>query len=299
MANEIIWKYPEAIRDCQWLIDNLSSPDIRIFDCTTYLHYTDDDPKKPYDVESGFNDYIKSHIPNAALIDLQRDLSENDSSYKFTIPQMPDLIDRLKQLGIGHPYHIVLYARNGLQWATRVWWIIRSAGFQNVSVLDGGFTEWCHLGLPVETGENWFSPAQFEPEEPLTLFVGKKSVLEGIKNENSVLINALTSDIHSGQSTRYGRPGHIPTSQNIPFHEFLDHDSGKLKSPSEAQAILGENEINADALILNYCGGGIAATLNAFVMMQLGYQHLEIYDNSMSEWAMDERLPIATCPVTS
>ena len=49
-----------------------------------------------------------------------------------------------------------------------------------------------------------------------------------------------------------------------------------------------------DKQVINYCGGGIAATLNAFVLRQLGIEDLEIYDNSMSEWAMDSKLPIET-----
>ena len=52
------------------------------------------------------------------------------------------------------------------------------------------------------------------------------------------------------------------------------------------------NGVNQEQKIVNYCGGGISATLNAFVLRQLGFKELNIYDNSMSEWAMDENLPI-------
>ena len=44
--------------------------------------------------------------------------------------------------------------------------------------------------------------------------------------------------------------------------------------------------------ILVYCGGGIAATLDAFLLHQLGYDNIAVYDNSMSEWAKDATLPI-------
>ena len=37
---------------------------------------------------------------------------------------------------------------------------------------------------------------------------------------------------------------------------------------------------------------GIAASLDAFVLFQLGYDDIEIYDNSMSEWATEENLLI-------
>jgi len=46
--------------------------------------------------------------------------------------------------------------------------------------------------------------------------------------------------------------------------------------------------------ILNYCGGGIAATLDAFLQHQLGYTDIAVYDASLSEWAKDESLPIET-----
>ena len=50
--------------------------------------------------------------------------------------------------------------------------------------------------------------------------------------------------------------------------------------------------ISINSRVLNYCGGGIAASLDAFVLLQLGYDDIEIYDNSMSEWATDDSLPI-------
>ena len=53
MKQRIPLKCPEAIVDCDWLKSRLNRQNIRVFDCTTYLHYTDDNPTKPYDVESG------------------------------------------------------------------------------------------------------------------------------------------------------------------------------------------------------------------------------------------------------
>ena len=41
---EIGWKYPEAIISCEWLQRNLGNKNLRIYDCTTFLHYTDDHP---------------------------------------------------------------------------------------------------------------------------------------------------------------------------------------------------------------------------------------------------------------
>ena len=84
MTKTIDWKYPEYIVQCEWLLNEIENYHIRILDCSTYLHYTDNDPSKPYIVESGLEDYKNSHIPGASFIDLQKDLSDNKSPYRFT-----------------------------------------------------------------------------------------------------------------------------------------------------------------------------------------------------------------------
>ena len=289
-----MWAIPEAIIDCHWLKDRYDRQDIRIYDCTSYLHYTDEHPSQPYDVVSGFDNYCRSHIPNAAFLDLQQELSENNSPYSFTIPALHDLAERFKKQGVGEPFHIILYSANGMQWATRIWWMLYAAGYQRVSILNGGFAAWQEAGLPTQESITKWEPAEFEARPKPNIFVGKQRVLDAIADEKTVLLNALTSDLHLGESARYGRPGRIPTSLNIPFTSFMKNGLDDIRSASEAQQILAEHGLNPDTDIINYCGGGIAATLNAFVMLQLGFSDLQIYDNSMSEWAMDHSLAIET-----
>ena len=139
---EISWKFPEYISSFKWLKDNLDNDEVRIYDCTTYLLYQDENPSLPYIVESGLKEYKVSHIKNSAYLDLQKDLSDNLSKFRFTLPDYEVLAKNFSNLGVGDDYHIVLYSRNGLQWATRIWWMLYALGFKNLSILDGGFYEW-------------------------------------------------------------------------------------------------------------------------------------------------------------
>ena len=134
--NKIYWKFPEYISSFEWLKNNLDDDKVRIYDCTTYLHYQDQNPSLPYIVESGFKQYQISHIKNSAYLDLQNDLSDNSSKYRFTLPDYPTLAEKFSDLGIGDKFHIVLYSRNGLQWATRIWWMLYVLGFKNLSILN-------------------------------------------------------------------------------------------------------------------------------------------------------------------
>ncbi len=286
------WKYPEAIKSCEWIQKNLGNKNLRIYDCTTFLHYTDDHPSKPYDVESGHQDYLREHIPGASFLDLQIQISDPESQYKFTLPDIERLSNSFGKLGIGDPYHIILYSTNGLQWATRVWWMIYMLGYKNVSVLNGGLREWKRNNYDLESGENFYSKTEFSSSKNQGFFVGKEQTLDAMEDNRCILINALTSDIHNGENTRYGRPGRIPGSINIPYSDLMDMSTHMLKSPKEALSVFAKHNITKDSEILNYCGGGIAATLNAFVLYQLGFQKLKVYDNSLSEWAMDRSLPM-------
>ena len=235
---QLAWQYPEAITSCEELKKNLGNKKVRVYDCTTFLHYTDDHPSKPYDVESGYQDYLEEHIPGASFLDLQNQISNTKSQFKFTLPDMASLSSGFGKLGIGDPYHIILYSTNGLQWATRVWWMIYMLGYKNVSVLNGGLREWKRNDYDLESGENFYSETTFLNSESQSFFVGREQTLDAMNNNSCFLINALTSDIHNGESTRYGRPGRIPGSINIPFSDLMDINTHMLKSPEEALYIV-------------------------------------------------------------
>ncbi|MDC0228000.1 rhodanese-like domain-containing protein [Alphaproteobacteria bacterium] len=293
MTEKLRWKNPNAIVSCYWLNNNLNNPNIRIFDCTTYLHYRDNDPTLPYIVESGREKYEKIHITNSIFMDLHLDLSDEKSPYRFTLPKLEILAEKFKRLGVGSDLHIVLYSRNGAQWSARLWWMLRSVGIDNVSILDGGFNEWEKSGLPTSQKILTFPPADFVFTPRENIFINKQVVIDAIDSPDSIILNSLTADIHKGLNPRYGRPGRIPKSKNIPFHELLDSETGRFKPIEELTKIFDINKITKDKNIVNYCGGGIAASLEAFVLYQLGFKNILIYDNSLHEWAaIDQTLPM-------
>ena len=94
--------------DCVWLNSNLDNANVRIFDCSTFLNYTDDHPTKPYDVVSGLSDYKKAHIPNSDYLDLQNSFSKKGSAYSFTLPELSDLAVAFQREGVGNNNHVIL-----------------------------------------------------------------------------------------------------------------------------------------------------------------------------------------------
>ena len=113
-----------------------------------------------------------------------------------------------------------------------------------------------------------------------------------IGDASACTINALAPDLHKGDNPRYGRPGRVPGSVNVPALTLVDEASLTLKSLDVVTAAFSAVGADTSKRMLVYCGGGIAATLDAFLLHQLGYRNIAVYDNSMHEWANDDSLPI-------
>ena len=288
------YRYPEAIVSASELSTRLDDPNLRLFDCTVYLRYDEAPPGAPYRVESGRADYELGHVPGLAFIDLQNDLSDSSSPMhlRFTMLPLKELAQRFAKLGVHDGAQVVLYSRASMQWATRVWWMLRAVGFDSAAILDGGMDKWLLDGRPVERGENVYAAGELSLVERPEIFTGKASVLAAMEDPSTCVLNALTEDLHKGQTTRYGRPGRIPGSVNVPAAALVDPESKEFLSPEAVQAKLAAVGATSADHTLVYCGGGIAATLDAFLLRQLGHDNLSIYDASMSEWAKDDSLPI-------
>ena len=283
--------HPEQIVSTEWLAAHLDDHGLRIFDCTTYLIY-ETGTGRPYRVESGRADFDTAHIPNSAFIDLQEELSDNDAKTNFMMLPLEELAHRFAARGIGSGTRVVLYSRKATQWATRIWWMLRSVGFDNAAILDGGFDKWAAEGRPVSTTRHDYPPAQLTPRPRPELFVGKEEMRAAIGDAHTCSINALAPELHRGANPRYGRPGRIPGSVNVPAANLQEPATLALRPPEQIASIFESVGADKSKRILIYCGGGIAATLDAFLLHQLGYGDLAVYDASMSEWAKDASLPI-------
>jgi len=293
---ELQFKNSHAIVSTEWLAANINLPNIRIFDCTTYLDYSSKS-EQPYKVISGLCAYKNDHIPGAGFLDIHKNLSDNNNPFLFAIPSMDKLAASFGLAGIGDNTRVILYARENPQWATRVWWMLHYLGFNNVAILDGGIIKWTMEGRALTSGNEHYSPAQLTVKTPRQQqFVGKNVVLSAINKQEYCIIDALSEQLHSGESCRYGRRGCIPSSVNVPATSLVELNDTRLISAQRASAIFESLGINDTQKIITYCGSGIWGAMVAFMLYLLGYNDIAVYDNSMSEWAQDKNLPMEVEP---
>jgi thiosulfate/3-mercaptopyruvate sulfurtransferase len=226
---------PDAIVSTDWLNTHLEDPDLRIFDCSTQLVF-EEGTGRPYRVVNGIEDHANGHIPGAGCFDLQGDFSDQDSPFAMTLAAPERVAAAFERSGIGDSTRVVLYSRRSPSWATRFWWMLKWLGFDNAAILDGCYETWQREGRPISTGLCRY------PTESLTIclrpsmFVDKDSVRQAIDDPETCTVNALGPDLFSGQNTRYGRPGRIPNSVNVPKTSLVDPDTLKLLPASDISA---------------------------------------------------------------
>jgi thiosulfate/3-mercaptopyruvate sulfurtransferase len=126
------------------------------------------------------------------------------------------------------------------------------------------------------------------------LMVGKDAVKAAIGNDEICTLNALLPAQHGGSGgNSYGRPGRIAGSVNVPAAHLLDPVTNTFLPADELRRRLGA--VGAlDRPVIAYCGGGIAASADAMILVMLGHTDVKIYDASLSEWAKDATLPMET-----
>ena len=162
-------------------------------------------------------------------------------------------------------------------------------------MLNGGWQKWRKEDRPVEAGPAKPRPAgDFTVREVRNLMVGKDEVQRAIGNGAICTINALMPQQHTGSGgNSYGRPGRIKGSVNLPAAHLLDPETNEFLPADELRrrfAAVGA----IDRQVINYCGGGIAASADALALVMLGHRDVKLYDGSLSEWASDPSLPMET-----
>ncbi|MBR0827379.1 sulfurtransferase [Bradyrhizobium manausense] len=286
---------PSSLISTEQLASMLGDPHLRISDCTTYNEPVPPGSDVPYRAVPGDKTFEAGHIPGADFLDLQGEFSDAAAQQFFMMPGIAQLEAAFGRHGIDASKTIVLYSIGTMMWATRFWWMLRSLGVE-AKVLDGGFDKWKVEGRPVEQGApKGYPPSTFKAAPRAGLFVDKSVVLAKRDDPSTVIVNALGPQFHRGlEPSRYGRPGRVPGSRNVPAATLVNPADKTLTTLADAEAKFHAQGITRDKHVICYCGGGISATIDLFLLTALGYDKLTLYDASMGEWAKDTSLPIET-----
>jgi thiosulfate/3-mercaptopyruvate sulfurtransferase len=275
----------ETLVTTEWLSQHLNDTDLVILDCSVYMV---PDSAGGMGAVSGRARYEQGHIPSAGFANLMGALCDTNSEHAYALPTPEQFCDAMGKLGVGDNSRVVLYDAYNSVWAARVWWMLRWVGFDRVALLDGGLKAWTTDERELSTKPADHSAGKLTPNLRPETIADRDEVFEAISDGAIVLIDAMPEAHFQGKMVMYGRPGHIPTARNVSAMALIEK-SGCYRSDEELAAMFTDDRKDR---YITYCGAGIAASSNAFVMTRLGFKDVAVYMGSLQEWVADPANPL-------
>lgn len=272
----------------EWLEAELGAPDLRILDATFLL---------PGDGRDARAEYQAAHIPGAAFLDID-EVADTDSPFPHMLPSDEKMGSRAAALGLGDGNRIVVYDNSPLHSAARGWWMLRSFGARQVSILDGGLQKWRAEGRPLESGTPELRRGHFTPRLDRDAVADKQMVLSLIGDPEWQIVDARAEGRFAGEQPE-PRPGlvsgHVPGARNLPQGRLFEPDN-RWKRGEALRAAFAEAGVDLDRPMVTTCGSGVTACVLLFGAHLLGKDDVKLYDGSWSEWGADPTTPKATGP---
>lgn len=274
-------KIASPLVSVDWLYENLNHPNLIVIDATmTKVSGCDD---------SDFND--TSVIKNARFLDIKNVFSDVDATFPNTMLSPKQFEEKAQNLGINNNSLVVVYDTYGYYSCARVWWMLKTMGFDNCAILDGGLPNWIAAKYPTQKEHTTdFKKGNFSANYKSGLIHNHKKVLESITDDSVMVLDARNHQRYLGTESepREGlRSGHIPNSKSLPYSSLLN--GTKLKSKEELIVLFSEYQ---SSKLIFTCGSGVTACILALGAEISGIKNTSVYDGSWTEWGSLSDLPI-------
>jgi thiosulfate/3-mercaptopyruvate sulfurtransferase len=241
--------------------------------------------------------YSRAHAETAIRFPV--DSSLKDSRSPLHVIQS-DLFEAIcQELLITSKVHVVFMDNSSNMAAARAWWVFKYYGFDQVSILDGGWTEYVRNGMKVTLDVPKISPLS-ENDKP-TLKAAPRSAylatsedllhsIAGFKKDIQI-IDSRTPGEFAGYDLRGNQfGGHVPGAVNIPHGKLLA-PSGTLLPPEKLKQLFDSFKLDPSKPVITYCQSGMRASLAMVALQSAGFKQVKNYDASMKEWNNVDEYP--------
>jgi thiosulfate/3-mercaptopyruvate sulfurtransferase len=250
--------------------------------------------------DSDYTPYEDGHVPGAQFFHWEEDLSD---------PVSRDILDREAfealnaEHGITEDSTVVLYGGGRVpNWfALFAYWEYKYFGHDDVRVIDGGKPYWVEHDYPLTTEEPSFTAREYDAAGPYNSIRAYKADVDQAIEDGIPLVDVRSPEEFTGEviapeglMETAQRGGHIPGAQNVPTTSVLEED-GTFKSPEALRDLYAERGITEDQEVVTYCRVGERSSIAWFALTQLlGFDDVQNYDGSWTEWGNLIRAPIET-----
>ncbi|MBK8045626.1 MAG: sulfurtransferase [Haliscomenobacter sp.] len=224
--------------------------------------------------------FATSHIKGAININ-HMDLYQKGDIEGLLLPA-EDMAKFFGNLGINEKSEVVIYDDGTLKYNTRLYYILKYLGAENVKLLHKDMAEWAKVRLPLTAEVAKLSPVTFTPVVNESMLATMQYVMDNKDKGEVVLLDARNADEFAGKTEN--SKGHIPGAKNLDFNALV-LANGAYKPMEEMKKIVADMGITPDKQVIVYCQTGVRASVLYIAFKNvLGFENVKVYDGSYNEW---------------
>ncbi len=273
-----------------WLHEHLEAPDIVIIHAMLPFKKTVDELKA---------EYAETRIPAALPFDID-EIADQSAPLAHTMPSAVQFSSQMRKMGVGDGQRIVVYDTVGNFCASRVWWMFKTFGIDDVVVLDGGLPKWIAEEKPLSNGlPRPFKERHFTARFQSMNIRDMDDVRGALKSGSDQVVDVRSNDRFTGKEkeTREGlRSGRMPGSVNVYYKDVM-RDDQTMKSADELRKIFDTAGVDLKKPIITSCGSGVTAAIVSLGLEMIGHKGAAVYDGSWTEWGGCDENEVVTGPV--
>jgi len=235
--------------------------------------------------------YAEGHIDNAvsAPYGLFRGPEENPGQ----LLEVATLEQRYEALGLELERPVVIVPEGATDTdfgaAARVYWTLKSSGFTDLSILNGGVRGWLAEGHALEKAPSALPKSELDIVFSEAWTADTDAVLAATRGEiDALLLDARPDEFYQGKKghAAAAKPGTLPGAKNHVYTAFFDEGSSAIDSAIDASPLLEALGVNDGEEIVSFCNTGHWAATNWFALSEVaGLDNVKLYPGSMVEYS--------------
>ncbi len=240
--------------------------------------------------------YNKGHINNAINVNIHNFIKEELNPYHL-MKSNSSIKNRIIDLGINKDSKVIIYSHNidttELN-SSYLAFILITFGFENVSILNGGYMAWVFENERLVSSESFSAKddGNFIPKKNQNIIVTQDYVLNNIAN--SKMLDARDSMYYYGthKSPKTKAYGHIPNAKSSYYGNKFYIDK-TLREKNELNEIYFQGfNLNKDEEVIVYADNIFVASMEWYILYKsMGFKNAKIYEASLVEYFRDSTNP--------